>query len=73
MNSTIIWFAVITAALITAGCVVLWIHQRWREADRTLLRLRLREHRQHAKDLERLAWEYRRLIGFNGGKVATAT
>lgn len=73
MKSTIIWFAVITAALITAGCVVLWIHQRWREADRTLLRLRLREHRQNAKDLERVAWENRRLIGFNGGKVATAT
>jgi hypothetical protein len=47
------------------GCVVLWIHYRWCEADR--------EHRQHARDLERLAWENRRLIGFNGGKVATAT
>ena len=73
MKSTIIWFAVITAALITAGCVVLWIHQRWREADRTLLRLRLRERRQHAKDLERLAWENRRVIGFDVGNVPAAT
>lgn len=73
MKAILTWFAVITAALIVAGCVVLWFHRRWREQEQARTRLHWREARREAENQHRFAWENRRFIGYGAGAVTVAS
>jgi hypothetical protein len=71
MKSTLDWFAVTVTAIIATDCVVLRVRRRWREEHKARVPLHWRQRRRHAEELQRIAWENRRLIWFNGGPAPT--
>jgi hypothetical protein len=72
MKAKLIWFVVITAALVAAGFFVLWMQRCRREADKARARLRGWRLGQSAIETKQVAWEIRRPIGLSPDATVVA-